>query len=153
MKHIKAKDIMTKEILSVKPETTVKEVAHFFLKHKISGAPVLDDQENLAGVVTEGDVIFRDANLHLPTVITLFDSVIYLESPNKYQHELQKIVGGKVADIMSRDVITIKPETDLQEMATIMHEKKRHLLPVVENGKVIGIIGKADLVRAIAQEE
>ncbi|MCK5241971.1 CBS domain-containing protein [bacterium] len=153
MKHIKAREIMTKEVLSVKPDTTVKEVAQFFLNNKISGAPVLDEQENLIGIVTEGDVIFRDANIHLPTMITLFDSIIYLESPNKYAHELQKIVGGKVEDIMTKEVVAIQPETELQEMATIMHEKKRHLLPVLENGKVVGVVGKADMVRAIAQEE
>jgi len=153
MKKIKAKDIMTEKILSVRPETTVKEVAHFFLQHKISGAPVLNENNELVGIVTEGDLIFRDANVHLPTVVTIFDSIVYLESPHKYEHELQKIVGGQVADIMTRDIITITPDTDLQEMATIMHEKKRHLLPVLEEGRLVGIIGKADLVRAIAQEE
>lgn len=153
MKKFQAKDIMTAEILSVTPQHTVKEVAQFLLKHQISGAPVLDDAGQIVGIVTEGDLIFRDARVHLPTVVTIFDSIIYLENPHKYEHELQKIIGGKVADIMSQDILTITPETDLQEIATIMHEKKRHLLPVMDQGRLVGIVGKADVVRAIAQEE
>ncbi len=153
MKKFQAKDIMTAEILSVTPQHTVKEVAQFLLKHQISGAPVLDDAGQIVGIVTEGDLIFRDARVHLPTVMTIFDSIIYLENPHKYEHELQKIIGGKVADIMSQDILTITPETDLQEIATIMHEKKRHLLPVMDQGRLVGIVGKADVVRAIAQEE
>ncbi|MCD4813243.1 CBS domain-containing protein [bacterium] len=153
MKKFKASDIMTKEIFSVQPDMTVKAVAQFFLQNNISGAPVLDDHAALVGIVTEGDVIFRDATVHAPTMITLFDAIIYLEGTQKHEQELKKIIGGKVEDIMSKDVVTISPEADLQEMATIMHEKKKHLLPVVESGKVVGIVGKADMVRAIIQEE
>ncbi|MEW6516681.1 MAG: CBS domain-containing protein [candidate division FCPU426 bacterium] len=153
MKAIRAKDIMTKRVLTVKPDTTVKALAQFLLKHHISGAPVVDRAGKLAGIVTEGDLIFRDANVHLPTVVTVFDAVIYLESPRKYEKELQKVIGKKVADIMSRDVLTIEPELELSAVATIMHERKRHLLPVVKAGKLVGIVGKADVVRAIAREE
>jgi CBS domain-containing protein len=153
MKTVQAKDIMTKRVLTVKPETTVKALAQFLLKHKISGVPVVDRSGKLAGIVTEGDLIFRDANVHLPTVVTVFDSVIYLENPRKYERELQKVIGGKVADIMSRDVLTIEPDLELSAIATIMHERKRHLLPVLKDGKLVGIVGKADVVRAISREE
>ncbi len=153
MKQYTAKDVMNTTIHSVTPETSVKDLVKFLMDHQISGAPVMDEQGQLAGVVTEGDLIFRDANVHLPTVVAIFDSIIYLENPRKYEHELQKIIGGKVRDIMSTDLLTITPETTMQEMATIMHEKKRHLLPVVDQGKMVGIVGKADLVRAIANEE
>jgi len=153
MKNFQAKDIMTREVLTVTPETSVKDLAHILLKNKISGVPVVSPNGALEGIVTEGDLIFRDANVHLPTVVTIFDSIIYLESPKKFEHELQKIVGGQVKDIMSRDVVTVTPETSIQEMATLMRDRGRHLLPVMESGKVVGIVGKADLVKAIAQEE
>ena len=153
MKNIKARDIMNKNIKTVKPETTIKELAAFFLKHQISGAPVMNDNEELIRIVTEGDLIFRDANVHLPTVVTLFDSIFYLESPHKYEHELQKIIGGKTEDIMTKDVVTVEMETDMTVLATIMHEKKCHLLPVMDQGKLVGIIGKADMVKAISMEE
>ncbi len=153
MKNIKARDIMTTKVLTVTPETSVKALAHFLLKHQISGAPVLDQNGRLTGIATEGDLIFRNTAVHLPTVITIFDAVIYLESPHKYEPELQKIIGGKVGDIMTREVISLSPDASLQEIATIMHEKKRHLLPVIDNDNLVGIVGKADMVRAIAKEE
>jgi CBS domain-containing protein len=148
-----ARDIMTRQVHSVTPEMSVRDFAHFLLDKHISGAPVLDPEGRMLGIATESDLIVRDAAMHLPTVVTLFDSVIYLESPRKFQQELHKIIGGNVSDIMSHEVVTIGPEATLREMATLMRERKRHLLPVLEEGKLVGIVGKADLVRAIAQEE
>ncbi len=153
MLNITAKDIMTKKVVTVRPETGIKKLAELLLKHKISGVPVVDSEGTLVGMVTESDLIFRDASVHVPTVVTLFDAVIYLESSKKYEQELMKIVGQHVSDIMTKKVISIKPDTDLQEMATIMQTKKCHVLPVLENGKLKGIVGKADMVRAIAKEE
>jgi CBS domain-containing protein len=153
MVNLTARDIMSSPALTVGPDLSVKEFAQFLLQHKISGAPVLDETGKLVGIATEGDLIFRDAAVHLPTVVTLFDAVIYLESPKKFEQEMHKIIGGKVRDLMSTDVITVKPDATLSEMATIMNDRHRHLLPVVENGMVVGVIGKADLVRGIAQEE
>jgi CBS domain-containing protein len=153
MKKIVAKEIMTREVKTVRPEMSIRELAEFLIEHKISGAPVLDPEGRLLGIVTEGDLIVRDAAVHLPTVITIFDAVIYLEDRHKYEKELHKIIGQTVRDIMSPNPLTITPETDLGEMATLMHERGYHLLPVMEAGLVVGIVGKADLVRAIAQEE
>ena len=153
MLNIVAQDIMTKKVHTVRPKTTVKELAKFLLKHKISGAPVVDERGAVVGIVTEEDLIFRDASVHLPTVVTLFDAVIYLESSKKTERELLKIVGQRVSDIMTKKVVLISPSTPIQEMATLMHEKHYHVLPVVEQGKLKGIVGKADLVRAIALEE
>lgn len=153
MREITAQEIMTREVQTVTPDTPVKQFALFLLEHKISGAPVLDGSGKVVGMATESDLIFRDAAVHLPTVVTIFDSIIYLEDPRKFQHELHKIIGGKVEDIMSRDVVAIQPGTLLTEMATLMQEKRRHLLPVLDQGRLVGIVGKADLVRAIAQEE
>ncbi len=153
MRDFKAQDIMTREVLTISPETSVKAFAQFLLEHHISGAPVVAEDGSLLGIATESDLIFRDASVHLPTVVTIFDSIIYLESRHKYEHELKKIIGGKVSDIMSTEVVTISPGASMQEMATLMQEKKRHLLPVMEGGRLVGVVGKADLVRAVAQEE
>ena len=153
MTEATARTIMTRDVITVTPDMPVKAFAQLLLKHGISGAPVLDATGRLTGIATEADIIIRDAAVHLPTVVTIFDSIIYLENPNKYAREFQKIIGGRVEDIMTQDVLTVGPETSLPELATLMHEKKRHLLPVMEAGRVIGIVGKADLVRAIAREE
>jgi CBS domain-containing protein len=148
-----ARDLMTPDVVTVTPDLSIKAFAELLVSHRISGAPVLDAAGALVGVATESDLIFRDAAVHLPTVITLLDAYFVLGSPRKHDQELHKLLGQTVGEIMSTDLVTVGPEATLQEMATIMHERRRHLLPVVSDGKLIGVVGKADLVRGIAQEE
>lgn len=148
---LKALDIMTKEVLTVQPHTSVRELAALLLERKISGAPVVDEAGKVLGVVTESDLIFQNKKVHLPTAVAILDAFVFLESPGKMEEELKKMAGAKVGDICSRQLITVGPETELEEIATLMAEKKIHTLPVLEDGKLVGIIGKSDIIRTIAQ--
>ncbi len=145
-----AKDIMTKKVVTVKPDTSIEELSALFVKHGISGAPVVDDAGRLFGVVTENDLISQNKRLHIPTVISFLDAAIYLESSRKFEQELKRMAATKVADICARKVITITENTTVVDIATIMSEKQVHLLPVVRDGKVVGIVGKRDVVKAVA---
>ncbi|MCX5716852.1 MAG: CBS domain-containing protein [Nitrospirae bacterium] len=144
-----AKDIMTKNVTTVRAATTIEELARILMEHKISGAPVVDDNENLIGIVTENDLISRDKRLHIPTVMRLFDSFIMLESPGRIEKELKKMTAIAVNDIYTKEVITVAEDTSVQDIATIISEKKVHLIPVVEGKKILGIIGKIDLIKGI----
>ncbi|NCO83145.1 MAG: hypothetical protein COZ31_11730 [Nitrospirae bacterium CG_4_10_14_3_um_filter_44_29] len=144
-----AKDIMTKDVTTVKATTTIEELARILMEHKISGAPVVDDNENLIGIVTENDLISRDRRLHIPTVIRLFDAFIMLESPGKLGKEIKKMAAIIVNDIYTKEVITVTEAAPVQDVAAIMSEKKVHLIPVVEGKKLLGIIGKIDLIKGI----
>lgn len=144
-----AKEIMTREVITVEPDLSVKQLARVLVTNKISGAPVVDAQEKLVGIVTEKDLIERDKKLHLPTVITLFDAVIYLESEKHFKEDLKKLAASSVEDIMGRDVVTIAEETSLQDIATIMSDQGKDLLPVVRDGRIVGIVGKEDVVRSM----
>lgn len=146
-----AKDIMTRNVIAITPDTTVEKLAKLLTEHRISGMPVLDENGTLVGIVTENDLISRNKRLHIPTVVTIFDAVVYLEHPKKLEEEMRKMLGTSVGDICTKRVITIKEDTTLTEIATIMSEKKVHLLPVMRDDKVVGIVGKADLVRALAE--
>jgi CBS-domain-containing membrane protein len=150
---VQAKDIMTKEVLTVKEDMTVKEVAKFLVAHRISGAPVADENNKLKGIVTEADLIVRNKKIHIPTVVQLLEGVIYLESPKKFEEEMGRILGQKVSEVMTKEVVTIKPDTYIEDIATIMSTEKKYLLPVMEKDKIMGIVGKADVVRAIAKGE
>src|ERR1039458_8440945 len=88
-----AADVMTKDVISVKKETTIRELAELFARHRISSAPVVDDSGKMIGIVTETDLVAQDKSLHIPTVISLFDWVIYLESDKKFEKELKKMTG------------------------------------------------------------
>jgi CBS-domain-containing membrane protein len=146
-----AKDFMTKDVITIKPEATVEELARLLIKHKISGVPVVNDENHLIGIVTENDLISQNKRLHIPTVIRLFDAFIVLGS-DKIEGEIRKMAATTVWEICTKRVVTITEETPLQEVATIMSEKKIHLLPVLRDKVVVGIVGKADIVNAMTRE-
>lgn len=146
-----AKDIMTRKVISASPDLPVEKLAVLFWKHKIGGVPVVNDEGKLLGVVTENDLIDQVKNVHIPTVISILDSFVFLESPQKMDKEMAKMTGRVVRDICSQELITVGEEATFSEIATIISEKKVHTLPVLAKGKMVGVIGKADLIRAISQ--
>ncbi len=144
-----AKDIMTKNVTTARATTTIEELARILMEHKISGVPVVDDAGDLIGIVTENDLINQNRRLHIPTVMRLFDAFIMLESPGRIEKEIKKMTAITVNDIYTKEVITVAEDTPVRDIATIMSEKKVHLIPVVEGKKILGIIGKIDLIRGI----
>jgi len=145
-----AKDIMTTKVITVQKDTSVNELAEIFWKYKISGAPVLDDDGNVVSVVTESDLIDQAKKVHIPTMISILDSVIFLESSKKTEKEIKKMAGNMVQDICSMELVAVSDDTGLDEIATIMSEKKVHTLPVMKDGELVGIIGKSDIISSIA---
>ncbi|RJQ13887.1 MAG: CBS domain-containing protein [Nitrospiraceae bacterium] len=148
---LKAKDIMTMDVVTVKPEATVEDLARLLMTNKISGVPVVDDNNSLVGIVTENDLISQNKRLHIPTVIRLFDAFLLIGA-GRMEEEIRKMVATIVDEICIKKVVSVKEETTLEEIATIMAEQGIHLLPVLRDSKVIGIIGKADVVRAMTHE-
>src|SRR5512135_1022477 len=118
-----AKDIMTKDVITVTPATSVEELASLLVKHQISGVPVLDEAGVLYGMVTENDLISQNKRLHIPTVVSFLDAAIYLESSKKFAQEVKRLTATKVGDICNRKVVTIAEDTALVDIATIMTEK------------------------------
>jgi CBS domain-containing protein len=148
---LKAKDIMTTEVISVTPHTTVEELARVLMKNHIDGAPVVDETGNLVGIVTEHDLINQEKRLHIPTVVRIMDAFIYLDSPKKFEEDLKKMVGTKVGDICSQDVITVDEEAPVSDIASIMSDKGVHLLPVMRGRKMVGIVGREDMLKAVVK--
>jgi CBS domain-containing protein len=146
-----AKDIMTKDVLTVRPETSLEEFAGLLMNNQISGAPVVDAGGALIGIMTENDLINQNKRLHIPTVVSFLDAAIYLESSKKFADEVKRVTATRVGELCIRTVVSISEGTTLTDIATIMAEKKVHLLPVVKAGKVVGIVGKRDVVKAVAQ--
>jgi len=149
---LKAKDIMTRDVITVNPDTTIEVLARLFIKHQISGAPVVDDKGTLKGVVTENDLIAKNSRLHIPTILRLFDAYIPLGT-SKLEDNIRKMAAYRVDEICTRDVVTVDDEASIEQVANMMTEKKIHLLPVLRGGKLVGIIGKKDLIRSIAGED
>jgi CBS domain-containing protein len=145
---LKARDFMTREVVTINPEATVEELARLLIEHKFSGVPVVDKDNNLVGIVTEVDLIRKNKSLHIPTIIRLFDAYILLGS-GKMEDEIKKMAATTVDDICVKNLVSITEDTTLEEVATIMSEKKIYLIPVLRDSSVVGIVGKADLVGAM----
>lgn len=147
---LKVNDIMTKDVVTVTKETTVMELARIFADRHLSSLPVLDSDGDLVGIVTETDLVEQDKNLHIPTVISIFDWVIYLESDKKFEKELKKMTGRTVGDIYSTDVVTVNADTSIADVADLLSSRKINALPVVEGKKLVGIVSRIDLIRSMA---
>jgi len=146
---LNASDIMTTDVLTVKKETTLKELAGILYKRHINGVPVVDDKGSLIGIICESDLIRKDKKLHIPTVVTIFDAVIYLENPKNIEKEFQRVSATTVGDLYTPNPITVDEKTPIDEIATLMTQKKIYTIPVMDGDRMVGIIGKADLIRTI----
>jgi CBS domain-containing protein len=144
-----ARDIMTTDVITVKKETTIRELAELFTTRRIGSIPVVDNDGNLIGIVSESDLIEQDKNFHIPTVISLFDWIIYLESEKKFEKELKRMTAQTVGDIYTEEVETVFPDTPVNDIADIMSNRKIHSLPVVEGKKIVGIVSRIDLIRTM----
>lgn len=145
-----AKDIMTTEVCSVTPDTDVEELAKKFVALNKNAMPVLDSAGRLVGIVTQTDLVEQDKPLHIPTVISLFDWVIYLESEKTFRKEVERISARKVGEICSSEVVTCSPDTPVDEIASLMVDKRAHLIPVVDaDRKVLGVVARLDIIRSM----
>ncbi|GAB6099923.1 CBS domain-containing protein [Halanaerocella petrolearia] len=148
---MKANEIMTEDVITISPETTVKEVAKLLTDNNISGLPVVEDR-GLVGIISEGDLIVKDKKLDFPDYIYFLDSIFYLDSLEDFEQDLKKMVGVKVADLMTEDIITVGSDADVEDIATIFVEEEINRVPVVEDGELVGIVTRADIVRYMSQE-
>ncbi|KIH77094.1 CBS domain-containing protein [Geoalkalibacter ferrihydriticus] len=148
---LKAKDIMTREVISVSPETQIEELARLFMEKGVNAMPVVTEDNKLFGIVTETDLVAQDRPLHIPTVINIFDWVIYLQSQKDFAEEVEKITAQQVGQICATDVVTCDPETTVPQIAQLMTENKAHLIPVLEQDKVVGVVARLDIIRAMGR--
>ena len=146
---LNASDIMTTDVITVKKETNLKDLARLLYRNHINGVPVVDDDGLLIGIICESDLIRKNKKLHIPTVVAIFDWVLYLESPKKIEKEIQRINATTVEDLYIKEVVTVDEKTPVDEIATIMEEKKVYTIPVMDGNRLVGIVGQADLIRTL----
>jgi CBS-domain-containing membrane protein len=146
---LKAKDIMKRDLVTVSPDTHVTEAAKILLEKHINGLPVVDGAGDLVGLLCQSDLVAQQKRLPVPSVFNLLDGLIPLAFPKAFEKEIRKIAAITVSEAMSANPITVNPETSLEEIATLMVNKSFHTLPVLEEGKLVGIIGKEDVLRTL----
>ena len=144
-----ARDIMSKKIYTVTPEMSIDDLARTFVERSVSSLPVVDGAGTLVGMVSATDLVEQDKPLHIPTVIAIFDMVIYLESEKDFRDEVKKMTARTVGEICTHEVVICSPEMAVNEIAALMTEKKVHLLPVIDHGKLVGVVGRHDIIRSM----
>ncbi|RQD76277.1 MAG: CBS domain-containing protein [Candidatus Syntrophonatronum acetioxidans] len=150
---MRARDVMVKNVMTVKEHDTLQEVAKILVDEKISGVPVIDDNNKVVGIITEGDLIYQGKSFHVPAVIEILGGVFYFEDPRKIEKDLRKMVGTKAKDVMTTSIITVEENTLVEEIATIMVEKGINRVPVTDDaGRLVGIVTRQDLIKTIHEQ-
>ena len=143
------KDCMTAAPVTVKPTETVESAVKIMEERQIGGLPVVDEQGAIVGLLSEGDLLVREAPLKPPLYITLLGSIIYFESPGHFHEHIKKALGMMVQDVMTAHPVTVAPDVPLSDAAQLMIDKKVERLPVVEENRLVGILTRHDLVNAL----
>jgi CBS domain-containing protein len=148
---MRAMDVMTTNVITVEPNTSVQELATLLSERGISGVPVVDSDNRLVGVVTEGDLLHRaetgtERRIQRRRSRWLDTFVSDQEAARDYV----KAHGRVVREIMTRDVISVSDTTELADIATLLETKRIKRVPVLSDGKLVGIVSRANLVRALA---
>jgi CBS domain-containing protein len=140
-------DAMTPGVLSVSPDASVVTAARLMLQKRISGVPVIDDRGSLVGIVTEGDFLRRaeaGTGRQRPRWIEFF------MGPGRLADEYVRLSGRKVRDVMTHEVQTVPPDAPLEQVVRLMERHNIKRVPVIDNGKVVGIVTRANLLHAVA---
>jgi CBS domain-containing protein len=148
------KEIMTREVITVRTSTKITEVVRLFREHDISGMPVVDEEGNLVGMVTELDLIARHARPHFPNYVAFLDSIIYLGSTKRYHESMRHILAITAGELMTESVTTVSPELDVQDLADLMVEHGANPVVVVDEEKhLVGIVSHTDVLKMIERAE
>ncbi len=146
---ITAKDIMTKDLITVSPETGIVDVVKIFLEKHFNGLPVVDKDNKLIGIITQMDLVSQNQKIEMPSYFMLLDAAIPLQSPYKFEKDLEKMAATTVKQLMQTEVFSICLDTNLDFISSYMVETKRYSLPVLDNDVLVGIVGREDVLKAM----
>ena len=143
----RVRDIMSQTVVSVKAETSVGRIAQLMDTHGISGVPVVDDLNRVIGIVTDFDLVVRNTPIDPPPFLPLLEGRIPLETQSHFERRIRHMVGTEARDLMTEDVITIGANEDVETLAQLMITNKINLVPVVDAGRLEGVVSRADVIR------
>ena len=145
IRELRVGEVMETEWPTLGRESTVEEAIKLFAEARISGAPV-GEGDRLVGIITEGDLIFQDAEVKAPGFLDILGGIVPLGNIEEYRREALKSAGVTVGEVMTDDPVIVSPEATLAETATLMAERRKKILPVVEGERLIGVITRMDIL-------
>ena len=146
---VTVKEIMSTDLITLTPDMDIIEAAQILLGKGINGAPVVNNEGLLVGILCQSDLIAQQKKLPIPTVFTFLDGIIQLASTRQIEKQVRKIAALTVADAMTPDPVTVHPDTQLETVAGLMVDNSFHTLPVLEGNRLVGVVGKEDVLRTL----
>jgi CBS domain-containing protein len=145
-------EIMDRDPLTVSPDATVEEVVRALREQELPGVPVVDGDGRCVGIVTEADLVLPDdeGDLHIPHYVNLFGGTVFLEPLSRFEDRLRKAFASRASDMMTPDPDTVGPETTVREAARAIYETGHNRLPVVDDGRLVGVVTRVDVLGALA---
>jgi CBS-domain-containing membrane protein len=144
-----AKDIMTQTVITISPDADITAAVRLLLDKDVNGLPVVDAEGGLVGIICQSDLVRMQKNLPMPSLFTLLDGFLPLSSTALMEAEVKRIAASKVSDAMTANVVSISPETTIDDIATLMVDKQLHTLPVTDQGRIVGVVGKKDVIKTL----
>ena len=147
-------DIMDTEAPSVATSDSVERVLEVMRVHELPGVPVINEGDRCVGIITEEDLILSGENedLHLPHYFQLFGGFVFVERFSHFEERLRKAVAATAGDLMTPDPITIEPDAPVAQAARMIAERKHNRLPVIEHGRLVGVVTRLDVLEALTRE-
>jgi CBS domain-containing protein len=147
-------DIMETDVPRVETTDSVERVLEVLREHELPGIPVVNEGGRCVGIITEADLILRGENedLHLPHYVELFGGFVFLERLSHFEERLRKAVASTAGDLMTEDPVTIEPTAPVEEAGRVIASRKHNRLPVVEHGRLVGVVTRLDVLEALTRE-
>lgn len=147
------KEIMSRNPITVKADMEIFKAAKIMLDHRINGLPVVDEKGQLVGIICQSDIIAQQKKFPVPSLFSFLDGYISLSSIKGLEKEVRKIAATTVSHAMTSKPVSVEPDSSLETVAALMVDHNLHTLPVVQDGLVVGVVGKEDVLRTLMPDD
>lgn len=150
---MRIEEVMNKYPVTIDKQAPISDVAELLVKYNLTAVSVVDENNKLIGIITEGDLLYKKVRPHVPHYVNVLGASIYYNGIGEYNSHFKKLLASSVEDLMTKEVITAKPETEVEEVVAVMLDKHLKSMPVVdEKGVLIGSLGRRDIIKLIAKD-
>ena len=150
---MRIEEVMNKYPVTIDKQAPISDVAELLVKYNLTAVSVVDESNKLIGIITEGDLLYKKVRPHVPHYVNVLGASIYYKGIGEYNSQFKKLLASSVEDLMTKEVITAKPETEVEEVVAVMLDKHLKSMPVVdEEGVLIGSLGRRDIIKLIAKD-
>jgi CBS domain-containing protein len=142
-------DIMERDVVTIGPDATVHELVTLLQKRDLGGVPVVDGEDHLLGMITEGDLVIEGADVRAPHYLEILGVLVPTGGKKKFDEQIKKMVGNKVSEVMTTDVMSVAPGDPVSHAANIMVDHNVDRVPVVEDERLVGIVARHDIIKML----